>query len=96
MVWSSNNNSGGAAAAGRRRRPIVVAVSVQGKAGKTGPDQTKPRQGTTSKPAKPRPEFRKLPNFDVFLFVTSTPRGQVEDGGLSFGNFYITRSWEED
>ena len=50
MAWSSNNNSGGEAAAGRRRRPVVVA----GKAGKTGPGQTKPRQGTTSKPAKPR------------------------------------------
>ena len=52
---SSNNNSGGAAAAGRRRRPVVVAGPGQGKAGKagkTGPGQTKPRQGTTSKPAK--------------------------------------------
>ena len=50
---ASNNNSDGAAAAGRRRRPVVVA----GKAGKTGPGQTKPRQGTTSKPAKPRHPF---------------------------------------
>ena len=50
MAWSSNNNSGGEAAAGRRRRPVVVA----GKAGKTGPGQTKPRLGTTGKPAKPR------------------------------------------
>ena len=47
---ASNNNSGGAAAAGRRRRPVVVA----GKAGKTGPGQTKPRLGTTGKPAKPK------------------------------------------
>ena len=45
-------NSGGAAAAGRRRRPVVVAGPGQGKAGKTGPGQTKPRQGTTSKPAR--------------------------------------------
>ena len=34
----------------------VVVVPGQGKAGKTGRGQTKPRQGTTSKPAKPRPE----------------------------------------
>ena len=54
MAWSSNNNSGGAAAAGRRRRPVVVAGPGQGKAGKTGPGQTKPRLGTTGKPAKPR------------------------------------------
>ena len=53
MAWSSNNNSGGAAAAGRRRRPVVVA----GKAGKTGPGQTKPRLGTTGKPAKPKQDF---------------------------------------
>ena len=32
----------------------AAAVVVAGKAGKTGPGQTKPRQGTTSKPAKPR------------------------------------------
>ena len=35
---------------------VVVAATVQGKAdkaGKTGPGQTKPGQGTTSKPAKP-------------------------------------------
>ena len=56
LAWSSNNNSGGAAAAGRRRRPVVVAGPGQGKAGKTGPGQTKPRQGTASKPAKPRPD----------------------------------------
>ena len=59
MAWSSNNNnnSGGAAAASRRRRPVVVAGPGQGKAGmagKTGPGQTKPRLGTTGKPAKPR------------------------------------------
>ena len=47
---SNNNNGGGAAAAGLRRRPVVVA----GKAGKTGPCQTKPRLGTTGKPAKPK------------------------------------------
>ena len=47
----------GEAAAGRRRRPVVVAGPGQGKAGKageTGPGQTKPRLGTTGKPAKPR------------------------------------------
>ena len=48
--------------AGRRRRPaVVVAGTIQGKAGKpgkagkagkTGPGQTKPRLGTTGKPAK--------------------------------------------
>ena len=43
---SNNNSGGGAAAAGRRRRPVVVA----GKASNTCPGQTKPRQGTTSKP----------------------------------------------
>ena len=58
MAWSSNNNSSGEAAAGRRRRPVVVAgpslAIGQGKASKTGPGQTKPRLGTTGKPAKPR------------------------------------------
>ena len=51
------NNSGGAVAAGRRSRPVVVAGPGQGKAGKAGkagPGQTKPRQGTTGKPAKPK------------------------------------------
>ena len=33
---------------------LIIVVVVAGKAGKTGPGQTKPRQGTTSKPAKPR------------------------------------------
>ena len=33
---------------------VVVAGTGQDKAGKTGPGQTKPRQGTASKPAKPR------------------------------------------
>ena len=42
---------------------VVVAGPGQGKAGKagkageTGPGQSKPRQGTTSKPAKPRQAF---------------------------------------
>ena len=44
----------GEAAAGRRRRPVVVAGPGQGKAGMTGPGQTRPRQGTTGKPAKPK------------------------------------------
>ena len=60
LLFRNNNfnNSGGAAAAGRRRRPVVVAGPGQGKAGKTGPGQTKPRQGTTGKPAKPKQDFR--------------------------------------
>ena len=32
----------------------AAAVVVAGKAGKTGPGQTKPRLGTTGKPAKPK------------------------------------------
>ena len=58
LAWSINNNSGVAAAAGLLRRLVVVVVAGpgQGSAGKTGPGQTKPRPGTTSKPAKPRPE----------------------------------------
>ena len=57
MAWSSNNSRGGEAAAIRRRRPVVVAGPGQGKAGragKAGPGQTKPRLGTTGKPAKPK------------------------------------------
>ena len=50
---ATSDPSGGAAAAGGRRRPVVVA----GKAGKTGPGQTKPRLGTTGKPAKPKQAF---------------------------------------
>ena len=38
----------------------------------------------------------KSADFPIWGFVTSTPQGQVEDGGLSFGNLYITKSWEED
>ena len=34
--------------------------------------------------------------FLIFGFVVSTNTTQIKDGGLSFGNFYITRSWEED
>ena len=55
MPWTT-----AATTPGRLRRPGVVAAVVQGKAGKagkTGPGQTKPRQGTTSKPAKPRQAF---------------------------------------
>ena len=44
-----NNNRPPSAAGGG----CAAAVVVAGKAGKTGPGQTKPRQGTTSKPAKP-------------------------------------------
>ena len=34
--------------------------------------------------------------FSIFGFVTLRYWVQVQDGGLSFGNFYITRSCEED
>ena len=36
--------------------PILLIIVVAGKAGKTGPGpgQTKPRLGTTGKPAKPK------------------------------------------
>ena len=57
---SNNSNSSGFATAGRRRRPVVVAGPGQGKAGragKAGPGQTKPRLGTTGKPAKPKQFF---------------------------------------
>ena len=50
MAWSSNNNRPPSAAGGG----FAAAVVVAGKAGKTGPGQTKPRLGTTGKPAKPR------------------------------------------
>ena len=33
---------------------LLIIVVVAGKAGKTGPGQTKPRLGTTGKPAKPK------------------------------------------
>ena len=50
---------------------IVVAGTIQGKAGKpgkagkagkTGPGQTKPRLGTTGKPAKPKQDFGACPD----------------------------------
>ena len=50
MAWSSNNNRPPSAAGGG----CAAAVVVAGKAGKTGPGQTKPRLGTTGKPAKPK------------------------------------------
>ena len=34
--------------------------------------------------------------FSIFGFVTLRYWVQVQDGGLSFGNFYVTRSCEED
>ena len=49
LAWSSNNNRPPSAAGGG----FAAAVVVAGKAGKTGPGQTKPRLGTTGKPAKP-------------------------------------------
>ena len=57
MAWSSNNNRPPSAAGGGFAAAVVVAGPGQGKAGKageTGPGQTKPRLGTTGKPAKPR------------------------------------------
>ena len=54
---ASNNNRPPSAAGGGCAAAVVVAGPGQGKAGKageTGPGQSKPRQGTTSKPAKPR------------------------------------------
>ena len=50
----NNNDSGSEAAAGHQRRPLVVAGLGQGNAGKVGPGQTKPRLGTSGKPAKPK------------------------------------------
>ena len=52
LAWCSNNNN--------NRPPkkaggsFAAAVVVAFKAGKTGPGQTKPRLGTTGKPAKPK------------------------------------------
>ena len=57
MAWSSNNNRPPSAAGGGCAPAVVVAGPGQGKAGKTGPGQTKPRQGTTGKPAKPKQDF---------------------------------------
>ena len=37
-----------------------------------------------------------IANSPIFEFVTLRYWGQVEDGGLSFGKFYISRSCEED
>ena len=34
--------------------------------------------------------------FFIFGFLVSTNTTQIKDGGLSFGDFYITWSWEED
>ena len=41
----------------------------------------------------PNPENGQV--FNIWILF-STRRGLVEDGGLSFGEVYITRSWEED
>ena len=54
---ASNNNRPPSAAGGGFAAAVVVAGPGQGKAGKageTGPGQSKPRLGTTGKPAKPR------------------------------------------
>ena len=37
-----------------------------------------------------------IANFPILGFEILRYWGQVEDGGLSFGKFYITRSCEED
>ena len=52
LAWSSNNNQSPSPPGGGRAAAIVAGPG-QGKAGETGPGQTKPRQGTTGKPAKP-------------------------------------------
>ena len=54
LAWSSNNNRPPSAAGGGFAAAVVVAGPGQGKAGMTGPGQTRPRQGTTGKPAKPK------------------------------------------
>ena len=48
-----NTDSGVEPCAKGNESPLILinVVVVAGKAGKTGPGQTKPRQGTTSKPA---------------------------------------------
>ena len=54
---ASNNNRPPSAAGGGFAAAVVVAGPGQGKAGragKAGPGQTKPRLGTTGKPAKPK------------------------------------------
>ena len=66
MAWSSNNNRPPSAAGGGFTAAVVVAGPGQGKAGKAGPGQTKPRLGTTGKPAKPKQAILRLDlkNFD--------------------------------
>ena len=54
LAWSSNNNRPPSAAGGGFAAAVVVAGPGQGKAGMTGPGQTRPRRGTTGKPAKPK------------------------------------------
>ena len=63
--------------------------------GNLGPDATDDNLGPDSTGVN-GVGILKMADFPIWVFVTSTPWGQVEDGGLSFGNFYITRSWEED
>ena len=54
---ASNNSRPPSAAGGGFAAAVVVAGPGQGKAGKAGPGQTKPRLGTTGKPAKPKQGF---------------------------------------
>ena len=62
---------------------VVVAGPGQGKAGKTGPGQTKPRQGTTGKPAKPKQDFGAGP--DKTRLVRQVP------GGMATGSLHAPR-----
>ena len=56
--------------------------------GNLGPDSTDDNPGICP--------ILDLGIFSIFGFVTLRYWVQVQDGGLSFGNFYITRSCEED
>ena len=68
-AWSSNNNNRPPSAAGGGfAAAVVVAGPGQGKAGKAGPDQTKPRLGTTGKPAKPKQGFICCNIYSVYGF----------------------------
>ena len=60
---------------------VVAAGPGQGKAGKTGPGQTKPRLGTTGKPAKPKQASFGVPeaNFGVSEPKNLTDRSEKSE-----------------
>ena len=60
-----------------------------------GPDSTDDNLGTVSTGVNDV-GILKMVGVSIFGFVTSNPRGQVGDGGLSFVYLYITRSCEQD